>query len=153
MQCTANIYFLCTTIYPKYRWVHVPETPCSYGHASVWSVFFIFILSGDLELDEILKTTTLESKINVPVCLLISVDFPTRNALITDRTFIEIAGKLLSWKKTVGILCLLWSFESTDHPVRANWFHVVDFKRPVGSNFAIFSLITISRFNFCFIKS
>ena len=34
-------------------------------------------------------SNTLESEINVRVCLLILKDFPTRTALIPDRTFIK----------------------------------------------------------------
>ena len=35
-------------------------------------------------------TITLESEINVPVRLLILKDFPTRTALISDCTFIQV---------------------------------------------------------------
>ena len=38
---------------------------------------------------------TLESEINVPVRLLILKDFPTRTALISDRTFIDSESSLL----------------------------------------------------------
>ena len=45
--------------------------------------------------EEFRITVTLESEINVPVRLLILKDFPTRTALISDRTFIDSESSLL----------------------------------------------------------